>query len=243
VTDPPYVFDGHNDLPWAMRELCGYELDQADLLAGEPRLQTDLPRLRRGRVGAQFWSVYVPCRLVGDSAVTATLEQIDFVKRLVARYDDRLSLATTAADVDLAVESGRVASLLGMEGGHSIGGSLGTLRMMYELGVRYLTLTHNENVPWADHAAADRGALGWVRLPTDGGTRHPAGPGWVRLPTDGGTRHPAGLGRVRLPTDGGTRPSVGATPRQTSTPTSTGSPPTSRSIRQPDPRRTNVDDH
>jgi membrane dipeptidase len=156
---PIYVIDGHNDLPWAMRQLNGYDLDAADLAAGEPRLQTDIPRLRRGGVGAQFWSVFVPCSLAGQSAVTATLEQIDFVKTLMQRYPNDLSFATTASEVETAVRAGRVASLMGMEGGHSIDSSLGTLRMMHELGVRYLTLTHNENVDWAD-SATDTPALG-----------------------------------------------------------------------------------
>lgn len=147
-----YIFDGHNDLAWAVRELCAYDLDSIDLLTGAEALQTDLPRLRKGRVGAQFWSVFVPCSLTGDAAVTATLEQIDFVRSLVSRYPKELALATTADDVESAVEEGRIASLLGMEGGHSVNCSLGTLRMMHALGVRYLTLTHNENVPWADSA-------------------------------------------------------------------------------------------
>jgi len=155
----PYVFDGHNDLPWAMRELCGYDLEAVDLGGGEKRLQTDLPRLVEGRVGAQFWSVFVPCSLAGPAAVAATLEQVDFVHRLVERYPDRLALATTADEVERAAASGRIASLLGMEGGHSIDSSLGVLRMMAGLGVRYLTLTHNENVPWAD-SATDEPVLG-----------------------------------------------------------------------------------
>ena len=155
----PYVIDGHNDLPWAMRELNGYDLDQADLAAGVPVLQTDLPRLRRGGVGAQFWSVFVPCTLSGGAAVTATLEQIDFVKEMVRRYPDDLRLATTADQVEAAAAEGRIACLMGMEGGHSIDESLGVLRMMHALGVRYLTLTHNENVPWAD-SATDTPAIG-----------------------------------------------------------------------------------
>ena len=153
------MIDGHNDLPWAMRMLAGYDLDAVDLLAGDSRLQTDLPRLAAGGVSGQFWSVFVPCSYTGADAVRATLEQIDFVHRLVARYPDRLALATTAAEVESARGAGRVASLLGMEGGHSIGESLGTLRMMHALGVRYLTLTHNENVPWAD-SATDEPVLG-----------------------------------------------------------------------------------
>ncbi len=159
VTQALYVFDGHNDLPWAMRELCGYDFAEADLLGGEARLQTDVPRLRSGGVGAQFWSVFVPCSLAGQAAVTATLEQIDFVRSLVARYPNEFSLVTTAHQVELAARAGRVASLMGMEGGHSIDCSLGTLRMMHLLGVRYLTLTHNENVPWAD-SATDEPLLG-----------------------------------------------------------------------------------
>jgi membrane dipeptidase len=147
-----WVIDGHNDLPWAMRELASYDLDAVDLAAGEPRLHTDLPRLRAGQVGAQFWSVFVPCDLSGGAAVTATLEQIDFVYRLVERYPDVLALARTAAEVEAVVADGRIASLMGMEGGHSIDESLGVLRQMHALGVRYLTLTHNENVAWADSA-------------------------------------------------------------------------------------------
>jgi membrane dipeptidase len=151
LTSTPLV-DGHNDLAWAMRELCGYDLDRADLEAGEPRLHTDLPRLRRGRVGAQFWSVYVPSTWQGDAAVTATLEQVDFVHRLAARHPEHLAIANTAREVREAFAAGRVASLLGMEGGHSINCSLGVLRSMRALGVRYMTLTHNDNVPWADSA-------------------------------------------------------------------------------------------
>ena len=152
MSDLPYVVDGHNDLAWAARELVDYDLDRLGFAEGEPRLQTDLPRLRAGRVGAQFWSVYVPARLAGEAAVTATLEQIDFVRRLVDRHPDDLVLATTADEVEGALATRRIASLLGMEGGHSIDCSLGTLRMMHALGVRYLTLTHNDNVPWADSA-------------------------------------------------------------------------------------------
>lgn len=148
----PWVMDGHNDLAWAMRELCGYDLSAVDLVGGEPRLQTDLPRLAAGGVGAQFWSVFVPCELAGDAAVTATLEQIDFVRRLVDRHPDRLALAGSAAEVASVVESGRIACLMGVEGGHQINESLGTLRMFRALGARYLTLTHNENVAWADSA-------------------------------------------------------------------------------------------
>jgi membrane dipeptidase len=146
------VVDGHNDLPWAVRDLCGYDLTKVDLASGAPELHTDLPRLRAGGVAGQFWSVFVPCSLTGDAAVTATLEQVDFVHRLVAAHPDDLALCRTADEVAAATAGGRIASLMGMEGGHSINGSLGTLRMMHALGVRYMTLTHNENTPWADSA-------------------------------------------------------------------------------------------
>jgi membrane dipeptidase len=122
-------------------------------------LHTDLPRLRKGGVGAQFWSVYVPAQLQGEAAVATTLEQIDLIRRLAARHPDALELAATAADVERIMSDGRVASLLGAEGGHSIACSLGVLRAMYGLGVRYLTLTHNLNVPWAD-SATDEPATG-----------------------------------------------------------------------------------
>ena len=153
------VLDGHNDLPWALREHCGYDLRKVDLAGGEPAVHTDLPRLRAGGVTGQFWSVFVPCSLDGDAAVTATLEQVDFVHRLVEAFPDDLALCRTAAEVDAATAGGRIASLMGMEGGHSINSSLGTLRMMHALGVRYMTLTHNENVPWAD-SATDESVLG-----------------------------------------------------------------------------------
>jgi membrane dipeptidase len=155
------VVDGHNDLPWALREQVGYDLDRRDVAVDQSAfLHTDLPRLRAGGVGAQFWSVYVPSDLAGDAAVSATLEQIDCVRALVERYPDRLRLALTADDVEAARAEGRIASLLGAEGGHSIACSLATLRALYALGVRYMTLTHNDNVPWADSATDEPVARG-----------------------------------------------------------------------------------
>ncbi|MFD4154723.1 dipeptidase [Streptomyces hydrogenans] len=147
------VVDGHNDLPWALRQQCGYDLDLLDI-AGDrsASLHTDLARLRAGGVGAQFWSVYVPGALAGDHAVSATLEQIDAVDRLVERYAADLAPARTADDVLKARAEGRIASLKGAEGGHSIDNSLATLRAFHTLGVRYMTLTHNENNDWADSA-------------------------------------------------------------------------------------------
>ena len=151
LTHHPLI-DGHNDLPWSLREACGSDADQTDLAAPVDFLHTDLPRLARGRVGAQFWSVFVPGSLAGESAVVATLEQIEFVRRMAGRYPGALELAFTAADVDRIFAAGKVASLMGAEGGHSIASSLGVLRSLYELGVRYMTLTHNSNVGWADSA-------------------------------------------------------------------------------------------
>lgn len=153
------LVDGHNDLPWAMREQAGYDLDRIDLSRRVPTTHTDLVRLAEGGVGAQFWSVYVPSRLQGDSAVAATLEQVDFVRRFVDRYPDRLELAFSADDVERVLAGGRLACLMGAEGGHSIACSLATLRALFALGVRYLTLTHNDNVPWAD-AATDEARVG-----------------------------------------------------------------------------------
>ena len=153
------VFDGHNDLPWALRSAGESPASPVDIAAHVPFTHTDLPRLAEGGVGAQFWSVFVPAELQGDSAVAATLEQIDLVHRLVARHQDKLELALTAADAERIMAAGKVASFIGAEGGHSIAGSLGVLRALHALGVRYLTLTHNRNVPWAD-SATDEPALG-----------------------------------------------------------------------------------
>jgi membrane dipeptidase len=146
------LVDGHNDLPWTLRVADELGLDTTDLAAPVASTQTDLPRMARGGVGAQFWSVFVPADLAGETAVTTTLEQIDLVHEMIARYPGALELALTAADVERINAAGRLASLIGAEGGHSIGGSLGTLRVFYALGVRYLTLTHNRNLPWADSA-------------------------------------------------------------------------------------------
>jgi membrane dipeptidase len=144
------VVDGHNDLPWALRK-TGYDLDARDISVHQnAHLHTDIPRLREGGVGAQYWSVYVRSDL--PDAVPATLEQIDCVRQLLARHPADLAPALTAADMEAARGQGRIASLMGAEGGHSIACSLGTLRGLYELGVRYMTLTHNDNNPWADSA-------------------------------------------------------------------------------------------
>ena len=147
------VVDGHNDLPWALRSQVAYDLDRFDLATDQSgRTHTDIPRLRAGGVGAQFWSVYVSVELTGGEAVTATLEQVDVVRRMTERHQDAFRLALTADDMEAARASGRIASLMGAEGGHSIDCSLAVLRSLYDLGVRYMTLTHNDNTPWADSA-------------------------------------------------------------------------------------------
>ncbi|ARF55633.1 hypothetical protein B1H19_16895 [Streptomyces gilvosporeus] len=149
------VVDGCNGLPWALRRRTGHDLTPGhhfDLDQGETGVRTDLPRLRAGGVGGQFWSLQVPAELTGEAAVSATLEQIDFVHALVRAYPDTLHLALTADDMAEARNGGRIASLLGSAGGHAIDSSLGVLRCFHRLGVRSLALTADRNTPWADSA-------------------------------------------------------------------------------------------
>jgi membrane dipeptidase len=160
LTQTPLI-DGHNDLPWEIRERFGGDLTKVDLNAntaalpapaGGLPLATDIPRLRHGHVGAQFWSVYVPVEMKGPQAVQATLEQIDLVKAMCARYPHDLAMAYSAADVRRLHHGGLIASLVGVEGGHQINDSLPMLRAYYDAGVRYMTLTHSSNTAWADSA-------------------------------------------------------------------------------------------
>jgi membrane dipeptidase len=154
------LIDGHNDYPWALRGLDpGRDFAKADITGSVPTLHTDIPRLRQGGVGGQFWSVYVPSSMQGREAVRATLEQIDIVHRMVARWPQTFGLVRTAAELERVFKSRRIASLIGMEGGHSMDSSLATLRMLHALGAGYMTLTHSANVPWAD-AATDMPVLG-----------------------------------------------------------------------------------
>lgn len=154
VLDRAILFDGHNDLPNAIHK---YEAAPDDLAAYDIRGrapgkgQTDIPRLREGRLGAQFWSVYIPPE-AGQGFARMQLEQIDLARRLIARYPDAFQLAGTAADIRAAKQAGRIGSMLGIEGGHAIENSLGALRAYYDLGVRYMTLTHNIHTDWADSA-------------------------------------------------------------------------------------------
>ena len=156
------LIDGHNDYPWAVRENAQQDLEKLDIRKSQPSLMTDIARLRSGGVGGQFWSVYVPVELAGQAsggAVTATLEQIDIVYRMLRKYPDTFELALTADDVERIFKNGRIASLIGMEGGHSIDNSLGALRMFYRAGARYMTLTHSGNTAWAD-SSTDTPAAG-----------------------------------------------------------------------------------
>lgn len=150
------LVDGHNDLPWEYRKRVQNHLEKIDLRAGttklDPPLQTDIPRLRRGGVGGQFWSVYIPVEIPGADAIQAVMEQIDDVHRLAERYPDTFEMAYTAADVERIHHAGRIASLAGMEGGHSIHNSLAVLRQLYAAGARYMTITHTKNTDWADSA-------------------------------------------------------------------------------------------
>lgn len=154
------LIDGHNDYPWALRGLDpGRDFSKAEISKPVPSLMTDIPRLRQGGLGGQFWSVYTPSTMTGQEAVRVTLEQIDIVHRMTKRWPETFEMAYTAADVERSFKAGRIGSLIGMEGGHSIDDSLPTLRMFFALGARYLTLTHNGNLRWAD-AAADKPAVG-----------------------------------------------------------------------------------
>ncbi len=147
------VIDGHNDLPWELRQKSDLGFEKLDIARPQPRLMTDIPRLRAGGLGAQFWSVYVPSSTMKDhSAVRKTLEQIDVVHRMVRQYPETFLMAYGVDDILKAHREGKIASLIGVEGGHSIDNSLGVLRMMHKLGVRYMTLTHSESLDWADSA-------------------------------------------------------------------------------------------
>jgi membrane dipeptidase len=154
------LIDGHNDYPWALRQAnAARDLNKLDIRMPQPKIHTDIQRLRAGGVGGQFWSVYVPADMQGPIAVRTTFEQIDVVHRMVRKYPDTFELARTAADVERIFKAGRIASLIGMEGGHSIDNSLATLRMLFVAGARYMTLTHSTNIRWAD-SGTDKPTLG-----------------------------------------------------------------------------------
>jgi membrane dipeptidase len=146
------LIDGHNDLPWRVRELTAGDFDSLDIAVHQDSLHTDIPRLREGLVGAQFFVSYVPAELIGNGAARFALMQIDLIKRMVARYPETFLFVTTGDGIQSAHEEGKIAALIGLEGGHAIEGSLDLLRTFYELGVRYMTLTHWASHEWADAA-------------------------------------------------------------------------------------------
>ena len=147
------LVDGHNDYPWALRDIDpGRDFGKADISKPAPNLMTDIERLRKGGVGGQFWSVYTPSTMMGKEATRVTMDEIDTVHRMTTRWPEMFHLALTADDVERVFKNGRIASMIGMEGGHSIDNSLAALRMFYALGARYMTLTHSTNLAWADSA-------------------------------------------------------------------------------------------
>jgi len=158
------LIDGHNDLPLQYRKKVKRALSKIEISQPQPELRTDIPRLREGRVGGQFWSVYVPFELKGKEYLRATMEQIDLIYNMIRRYPKTFQLTLTADQVEKAFKGGKIASLIGIEGGHSIDNSLASLRMFFELGVRYMTLTHNYNIPWADSATDSAQANGLTRF-------------------------------------------------------------------------------
>lgn len=155
------LIDGHNDLPWALREDYGLRVEglESGTQGFDPPLMTDMERLRAGRVGGQLWSVYISGTLTGDEAIRTTVEQIDTARRLIGSYPAYLDLASTADDMVRIHRRGRIASMLGVEGGRQMGGSMAALRQFHSLGVRYMTLTHNQTTEWAD-AATDEPSHG-----------------------------------------------------------------------------------
>jgi membrane dipeptidase len=170
------LIDGHNDLPWELRNRFKGNLSSIDLKsdtssistpADSPPLMTDIPRLRAGHVGAQFWSVWVPVSLPGFEAVQTTIEQIDLVKRMAMRYPSDLEMAYSALDIRRIHRAGKVASLIGIEGGHQINNSMAVLRQMYNLGARYMTLTNSSNTAWADSATDEPAHHGLTPFGTD----------------------------------------------------------------------------
>ena len=147
------LIDGHNDLPWELRVQGSLSFERLDLAQPQATLQTDIPRLRQGGVGAQFWSVYVPANTAYDgTALIATLEQIEMVNAMIDRYSDTFELALTVDDIERIHAAGKIASLIGVEGGHAIENSLNVLRQLYRMGARYMTLTHSDTLNWADSA-------------------------------------------------------------------------------------------
>ncbi len=151
-----YVWDGHNDLPWAMRTLANSSFTEKDIRQNQSELMTDIPRLRTGGIGAQFWSVYVPADTgIQGTALQTTMEQIQLVKEMCQRYPDVFALAFTMEEVEQARRAGKIASLIGVEGGHSIENSIANLRRLYAQGARYMTLTHSLTLDWADSCTDD----------------------------------------------------------------------------------------
>lgn len=147
------VIDGHNDMPWEVRTKGSSSFDKMDISKPQPKLQTDIPRLRAGGVGAQFWSVWVPVETgYRGEALSTTLEQIELVKRMIARYPETFELALSVDDIERIHKTGKIASLIGVEGGYSIEESLNALEKLYKLGARYITLTHSDSLSWADSA-------------------------------------------------------------------------------------------